>query len=59
MYRKVEDPINSEADFELPFEGKLSPENRWVIIASLIPWEEFESEYAQNFSAEMGAAAKT
>lgn len=59
MYQKVEDPINSSADFGLPFEGKLSPENRWVVMASLIPWPEFESEYAQNFSSEMGAPAKT
>lgn len=28
MYRLVECPINSEADFERPFERKLSPENR-------------------------------
>ncbi len=59
MYRKVEHQINTEEDFELPFQGKLSPENRWVIMASLIPWEEFEQEYAQNFSTEMGAPAKT
>ncbi|CCQ62926.1 hypothetical protein CWATWH0401_2397, partial [Crocosphaera watsonii WH 0401] len=25
--------------FELPFEGKLSPNNRWVIMAELIPWD--------------------
>jgi hypothetical protein len=35
--------------FELPFEGKLSQDNRWVIMANLIPWDEFEEEYAQNF----------
>ncbi|TRU81283.1 MAG: transposase, partial [Microcystis viridis Mv_BB_P_19951000_S69D] len=39
--------------------GKLSPDNRWVIMANLIPWSEFEEEYAQNFSEEMGAPAKT
>jgi hypothetical protein len=27
-------------------------------MASLIPWSEFEEEYAENFSAEMGAPAK-
>jgi transposase, IS5 family len=27
-------------------------------MANLIPWEEFEKEYAQNFSEEMGAPAK-
>ncbi len=28
-------------------------------MASLIPWEEFEEEYAQNFSTETGVPAKT
>jgi transposase, IS5 family len=36
--------------FELPFGGKLSDENRWVIMANLIPWENFEAEYAKSFS---------
>ncbi|WP_293036361.1 IS5 family transposase [Moorena sp. SIO1F2] len=58
MYRKVEQPPTPPENFELPFEGKLSPDNRWVIMANLIPWSEFEPEYAQNFSGEMGAPAK-
>ncbi|ACB54422.1 hypothetical protein cce_5076 [Crocosphaera subtropica ATCC 51142] len=37
---------------------KLSPENRWVIMAELIPWEEFEEEYAKQFKIEKGAPAK-
>jgi transposase, IS5 family len=57
MYRKVENVPREAEDFELPFEGKLSQDNRWVIMASLVPWEEFEEEYAQNFSPEMGAPA--
>ena len=44
--------------FEMPFSEKLSPDNRWVIMAELIPWSEFEAEYAENFSATMGAPAK-
>ncbi len=59
MYRKAqESPITPE-NFELPIGTKLSAENRWVIMANLIPWEEFEEEYAKNFSEEMGAPAKT
>jgi len=57
MYRKVEDTPRQAEDFELPFEGKLSQNNRWVIMASLIPWDEFEEEYAKNFSIDMGAPA--
>jgi hypothetical protein len=59
MYRKVEQPSNPAENFELPFEGKLSETNRWVIMAKMIPWSEFESEYASLFSQEMGAPAKT
>ncbi len=59
MYRKEEStPIPAES-FELPFEGKLSSDNRWVMMADFIPWKEFESEYSARFSAQMGAPAKS
>ena len=32
--------------FELPFNGQLSRENRWVVMASLISWEKYEDVYA-------------
>ena len=57
MYRKKpRSPVTPE-NFELPIGTKLSGENRWVIMAELIPWEEFEEEYAKNFSDNMGAPA--
>ncbi len=59
MYRKEESTPLAPSNFELPFEGKLSSDNRWVMMASLIPWSEFESEYASLFSEEMGAPAKS
>ncbi len=57
VYRRVEQSINSCDNFEL--EGRLAEDNRWVLMAKLIPWSEFESEYASLFSEEMGAPAKT
>ncbi len=30
------------------FGGTLDPENRWVLFASLMPWEELEETYALN-----------
>jgi hypothetical protein len=57
MYRKVDSPPTPPEKFELPFEGKLSQDNRWIIMANLIPWEEFEEEYAKNFASDMGAPA--
>ena len=59
MYRFKEQSHVSSENFELPFEGKLSEDNRWVIMASLIPWSEFEEEYASIFDEEMGAPAKS
>ncbi len=57
MYRKVGLSPTPPSKFELPFEGKLSQDNRWVIMANLIPWDEFEEEYAKNFAEEIGAPA--
>ncbi|MEL6463079.1 MAG: IS5 family transposase [Cyanobacteria bacterium J06621_15] len=59
MYRFEEQSQVSSENFELPFEGKLSEDNRWVIMASLIPWSDFEEEYASIFSEEIGAPAKS
>lgn len=58
MYRKQGQPPISTENFELPFSGKLSEDNRWVVLANLIPWAEFEEEYSCGFSVEMGAPAK-
>ena len=59
MYRKAELAPSPPSDFKLPFEGRLSGDNRWVKMAELIPWDEFEAEYAENFPTEMGAPAKS
>jgi hypothetical protein len=55
MYRKTNQPELTPENFELPFSGRLSPDNRWVIMTELIPWSEFESEYASKFAEKMGA----
>ena len=59
MYRKSNQPELTPENFEMPFSGKLSSDNRWVIMAELIPWAEFEEEYAEKFSEKMGAPAKS
>ena len=59
MYSKVELHPTSPENFEFTSQGKLYPENRWVIMANLIPWSEFEEEDTQNFSEEMAAPAKS
>ncbi len=59
MYRRSTPGQLSFENFYLPFGGKLSGENRWVKLAELIPWEEFEVHYAQQLSQDMGAPAKS
>jgi hypothetical protein len=58
MYRKAQRQEASPNNFELPFEGKLESENRWVVMAEMVPGSEFEAEYAAIFSEKMGAPAK-
>ncbi|WP_159888765.1 IS5 family transposase, partial [Paenibacillus puerhi] len=35
--------------FYLPFGGKLNPNNRWVQLAAIIPWDQVEEKYVQSF----------
>ena len=60
MYRKRHTPQLSFTDFFLPFGGKLRKNNRWVILADMIPWELAESFYAAQFrTSTRGAPAKS
>jgi len=46
MYRHDKNQLEFE-NFHLPFGGKLRSDNRWVKLAKLIPWAEFEISYAK------------
>lgn len=59
MYRSSVPGQLSFENFYLPFGGKLSGDNRWVKLAELIPWQSVESDYAEQFSSQMGAPAKS
>ncbi|WP_228052292.1 IS5 family transposase [Nodosilinea sp. LEGE 07298] len=59
MYRRPSPGQLSFEDFYLPFGGKLSGKNRWVKLAELVPWEAFETSYAEQFSESQGAPAKS
>lgn len=37
--------------FYLPFGGKLNPENRWVKLSALIPWDKVEVKYVEAFKS--------
>jgi IS5 family transposase len=54
---KLKDRNQGEfVDFYLPFAGKLSAKNRWVVLAQMVPWEEVEGCYAPQMKrTKMGA----
>jgi IS5 family transposase len=59
MYRKRYTKQLTIDDFFLPFGGKLRSDNRWVILADMIPWDLVESFYAEHFSqSKTGPSAK-
>ena len=57
MYRRPTGQMVIE-DFVLPFEGKLSANNRWVKLSKMIPWERIETDYADLFPSHLGTVAK-
>jgi hypothetical protein len=59
MYKKAQLAPSPPSEFELPFGGRLSTDNRWVKMAQIIPRDEFESEYVANFPTEKGVPAKS
>ena len=58
MYKTTNKAQEKVENFGLPFGGELSQENRWVKLSKLVPWSDFEAEYASQFSSKMGAPAK-
>ena len=58
MYRRKYRDQLSFKDFLLPFAGTLSGNNRWIKLAGLIPWDELEDDYADQFCKGFGAPSK-
>ena len=57
MY-KIDNPMQlTLAGFNIPFNGKLDEQNRWVQLAKLIPWDDVENEYKTSFTQDKGAPA--
>lgn len=57
MYKYSDGQIRF-SDFNQPMGLTMSPENRWVKKADLIPWDELECEYAGLFKSKTGTVAK-
>jgi hypothetical protein len=59
MYRRQATQLEF-VNFYLPFGGHLRNDNRWVLLANLIPWAEFEPVYADTLAdSGMGCPAKS
>jgi hypothetical protein len=59
MYRQESPKQQRFEDFYLPFGGHLNANNRWIRLANLIPWGDFETSYADQFAQSgQGAPAK-
>jgi len=59
MYRHSENQLEFE-NFGLPFSGKLRSDNRWVKLAKIIPWGEFETSYSRSLKGSgFGPPAKS
>jgi len=58
MYIKNQHRQFRFSDFNQPAGLKMNPENRWVIKAAMIPWDELEDRYAGLFPSNTGNPAK-
>jgi len=54
MYRSKNHQQLDFPDFYLPFNGHLDPENRWVALARLVPWELAEEIYHAELCQDSG-----
>lgn len=48
----------SLAEFDWPFQTKMDENNRWVVMARCIPWDQLADGYHQSLSANKGRPAK-
>ena len=59
MYRKNNSHQLKFENFYLPFGGQLRSDNRWVVLAKQIPWQQIEDAYDKLFCDDNGCPAKS
>ena len=57
MYRSRNPEQLELPDFALPFSGHLNPNNRWIALAKLVPWDLAEEIYRESLTEDFGAPA--
>jgi len=59
MYIRTNQIHYSVSDFKIQEDFHLDENNRWVVMSEIIPWLEYEEEYASIFEEKIGAPAKS
>ena len=58
MYKSDNKLQSSFLDFNQPMGLHMNPENRWIKMADMIPWDVFEKKYKHLFKSKTGNVAK-
>ena len=58
MYKSDNKLQSSFLDFNQPMGLHMNPENRWIRMADMIPWDVFEKKYKHLFKSKTGNVAK-
>ena len=58
MYKSDNKLHSSFLDFNQPMGLHMNPENRWIKMADMIPWDVFEKKYKHLFKSKTGNVAK-
>ena len=58
MYKSDNKLQSSFLDFNQPMGLHMNPENRWIDMADMIPWDAFEKKYKHLFKSNTGNVAK-
>lgn len=58
MYKSDDKLQSSFLDFNQPMGLHMNPENRWIKMADMIPWDVFEKKYKHLFKSKTGNVAK-
>jgi len=55
---KYDDPCQTKiVKFTLPFSGRLDPDNKWIYLADMIPWQELYGRYTKRMRKDFGRMA--
>lgn len=58
MYKPIKKLQHSFLNFSQPMGLHMKPNNRWIKLADLIPWDEFKIKCAKQFLNDTGNVAK-